>query len=486
MGSHTVQLDGMPEHQGQIGTEMDLKSYLKIIRNRWWLLLLGPVLAGAIAFYVSKQMTPTYATSATLLINQTQTPGTVQYNDILTSERLTNTYAELVERQVSLASVISQLDLEMSETELRKKISVSAVSHTQLLRIAVEDADPILASAIANETAIVFINDNASSLGRPGTVTIAERAEVPEDAAKPNIQTNTILAAILGLMAISALALLIEYLDDTVKAGEDVELEFGLPTLGLVRRMKQKSVRVTAPFDAESIEAYVQLRTNVHFAAVGRNLKSIVVTSSHPKEGKSTTAAGLATVLAQAGAKVILVDADLRRPAVHEVFSLPNKVGLTGLLVAEATEARPALFSAGIKNLSVLTSGPVPPNPADLLMSTSMENLMQSLANQADYVIYDTPPVLAVTDANILAARADGVVLVGLSGRTRKSSLRSTVQEISRTQAKILGFAINKAGSQSRGYYGNYGYGYTSKAATAMEKGKTETSQNPNRTGKAA
>ena len=467
---------------------MDLKAYLKVVRNRWWLLLLGPVLVGLAAFYVSKQMTPTYITSATLLINQTQTPGTVQYNDILTSERLTNTYAELVERQVILASVISRLDLDLSETQLRRKISVAAVSNTQLLRISVEDADPKLASSIANETALVFIDDNASSLGRPGTVTIAEQAEVLGAPAKPNVQANTILAAILGLMAVSALALLIEYLDDTVKAGEDVELEFGLPTLGLVRRMKQKSGRVTVPFDAEAIEAYVQLRTNLHFAAVGRKLKSVVVTSSQPKEGKSTTAAGLAIVLAQAGAKVILVDADLRRPALHEVFSLPNKVGLTGLLLAEATEPRPALASVGIKNLSVLTSGPVPPNPADLLMSTSMENLMESLANQSDYVIYDTPPVLAVTDANILAARAGGVVLVGLSGRTRKSSLRSTVQEISRTQAKILGFVVNKARSRSRGYYGEYGYGYgyTSKVATAAEKNKTETVQNTNRNGKAA
>ncbi len=435
---------------------MDIKVYLKIIRRHWWLLILGPVLAGAAAFYISKQMTPIYATSATLLVNQTQTPGTVLYNDILTSERLTNTYTELVKRQVILDGVIRRLALDMGFSELAAKMSVSAIPDTQLLRITIEDPDPVRASIIANTTAQEFIDDNTRQLGRPGTVSIAQEATVPGAPSKPNVQLNTMLGVLLGFLVVGSLAVLLEYLDDTIKADEDTEGALGLAMLGVVRRHKPYHGKVVGPQNQEAAEAYLALRTNVHFAGVGKRLKSIAITSSSPREGKSTTASGLAVALAQAGSRVILVDADLRRPSIHEIFDLPNQFGLTNLILIEAHEPGPALVPSGTPNLSVLPSGPIPPNPADLLMSHEMERLMLSMAQHADYVIYDTPPVLAVTDANILAGRTDGVILVGLSGSTRMSSLRHTIQELSRTQARILGLVVNRVRTRPGQYYAYY------------------------------
>jgi len=235
---------------------MDLKFFLRIVRNRWWLLLLGPVLAAAVAFYISKQLTPIYATSATLLVNQTQTPGTVQYNDILTSERLTNTYAELVRRQVILQGVIRRLDLPISYSELSDKISVSAIPDTQLLRITIEDPDPVRASIIANTTAQEFIDDNSKQLGRPGSVSIAQEATVPTGPAKPNVSLNTLLAAMLGLLVVGSLAVLLEYLDDTVKPDDETEAALSLPMLGTVRKHKPYHGKVVGPANLEASEAY--------------------------------------------------------------------------------------------------------------------------------------------------------------------------------------------------------------------------------------
>jgi capsular exopolysaccharide synthesis family protein len=435
---------------------MDIKVYLKIIRNRWWLLILGPVLAAAAAFYISKQLTPVYSTSTTLLVNQTQTPGTVQYNDILTSERLTNTYAELVRRPVILENVIRRLDLTMNYAELSGRMAVSAIPNTQLLKISIEDTDPVRASIIANTTAQEFIDDNSKQLGRPGSVSVAQEATVPNTPAKPNVRMNTVLAAIVGLLVVGSLAVLLEYLDDTVKAEDEMETVLGVPMLGIVRKHKPYRGKVVGPLNQEASEAYQALRTNVHFAGVGKKLRSIVITSSSPREGKSTTASGLAIALAQAGSKVILVDADLRRPSLHTIFDLPNTFGLTNLILVEAQEPGPALMASGTPNLSILPAGPIPPNPADLLMSTEMEQLMRSMTDKADYVIYDTPPVLAVTDASILSGRTDGVLLVGLSGATRTSSLRQTLQDLMRTQSRILGVVVNRVRSKPREYYTYY------------------------------
>jgi capsular exopolysaccharide synthesis family protein len=314
----------------------------------------------------------------------------------------------------------------------------------------------VRASIIANTTAQEFIDDNSKQLGRPGTVSVAQEATVPGSPSKPNIGMNTVLAGILGLLIVGSLAVLLEYLDDTVKAEDEMETVLGVPMLGVVRKHKPYRGKVVGPLNQEASDAYQALRTNVHFAGVGKKLHSIVITSSSPREGKSTTASGLAIALAQAGSKVILVDADLRRPSLHTIFDLPNTFGLTNLILLEAQEPGPALMASGTTNLSILPSGPIPPNPADLLMSNEMESLMQAMAEKADYVIYDTPPVLAVTDASILSGRTDGVLLVGLSGATRTSSLRQTLQDLYRTQAKVLGVVVNRVRSKPRDYYTYY------------------------------
>lgn len=443
---------------------MELRGYIELLRRRWWILLLGPILAGASAYAVSDSMTPTYAATATILVNQTQVPGIVQYNDILTSERLTNTYAELVDRDIVIRTAIERLGLDVSEATLAGKVHVTVVRNTQLLKVTARDPSPQLAASIANGVSQAFIDSNQPEVSQPGTVSIAEQAKAPSSPVSPNIPLNVTLGALLGLIVAAALVALREYLDDTVKSAAEVEALPGLSTMGVIGRLPGRSRGRKSPptlsvlSAAESAESYRQLRTNIHFAAVAHPLKTILVTSANPREGKSTSVANLAVVLAQAGQRVIVVDTDLRRPQLHTYFRAPNSLGLTGLLLTEADEPDAALVATRIQDLWLLPSGPRPPNPSELLTSPAMARIIEQLSQRADYVLFDSPPILAVTDASILALHTDAAILIAEGGRTRTEALRRAHEALLRANARVLGVVINKAKGHgsSYAYYGHY------------------------------
>lgn len=506
---------------------MELREYVGLIRKWLWLILLCTLLAGAIAFFVSKNMTPIYEASSTLRVNQAANPATtVAYADVLTSERLARTYATLLTSRPVLEETASRLGIELDG--LADTVSVTTVRDTLLLEIKVEGPDPKLIADIANVLPQVFIDrDREQQLGqvnqwREGLETeidatladiartqeelktaddaqktrleaslaqyrttystllasaqqarlseaqatnnlvVSEPAFVPEDPVRPRTLTNTLLAAVIGAMLAIGAAFLIEYLDDTVKTPDDIERITGLSTLGAIARLKEAGgtrqliawLRTKAP---ES-EAYRTLRTNIQFSSVDKPVRTLLVTSSSPGEGKSTTTANLAVVLAQTNQKVIVVDTDLRRPVLHRVFSVPNNTGLTtALLAGETWTIEEHLQPTEIENLKLLPSGPVPPNPSELLGSQRMGHLIQALANEADIVIFDSPPVLAVTDAAVMARQVDGVLIVTDAGRTKEGALANATAELQKTGANVLGVALNRLDPR-RGY--NYYYYY--------------------------
>ncbi len=203
-------------------------------------------------------------------------------------------------------------------------------------------------------------------------------------------------------------------------------------------------------------EQYRTLRTNILFSAVDQELTSIMVTSSGPAEGKSTTSANLAVVFAQQGKRVLLVDGDMRKPTVHYTFNLTNVKGLTNVLTKQAT-LESAVHSTETDNLSILTSGPIPPNPAELLGSTSMEELMEEMKHLFDLVIFDTPPVLAVTDAQVLSNKCDGSILVVSSGNTEVEAAQKAKELLVSSKGKLLGTVINRRKIKNGQYYYYYG-----------------------------
>jgi protein-tyrosine kinase len=202
-------------------------------------------------------------------------------------------------------------------------------------------------------------------------------------------------------------------------------------------------------------EAYRTLRTNLDFAGLDRKLQTLVITSAGVGEGKSTTLANLAVVTAQAGQKVILVDADLRRPSLHGIFGLANDSGLTTMMMEETALASPPLQDTGIEGLSLLASGPLPPNPAELMGSRRMEEVIAVLSQRASHVFFDTPPVVAVTDAAVLSTKVDGVLLVISAGKTRREYARSAVQRLQQINARLVGTVLTNV-STGVGFTGYY------------------------------
>lgn len=283
----------------------------------------------------------------------------------------------------------------------------------------------------------------------------------------PHLMANVLLAAALGFGLALVAAMVLEYLDDTIKTGEQVELKLGLielATVGHVSGVVERRDGLVTFLQPRSgvAEAYRVLRTNLQFSLLEHPQATLVVTSANPGEGKSTTAANLAVVLAQGGRRVILVDTDLRRPALHRFFGLANSDGLTTHLLDELAPIAEALHAIeSVPGLSVLTSGPLPPNPSEVLESQRLVRLLHELRQRADLVVLDSPPLLAVADAAILAKRVDGTLLVFHSGTTRTAAARRSVDILRKVGVTPLGAVVNNLlPSRIRGYYGSERYAY--------------------------
>lgn len=539
---------------------MELRHYINLLRKWLWLIVLCTVIAGAAAFLFSRQQTPIYEATSTILINQARSPvrGT-EYADILTSERVARTYAELLQDWPTLELTASQLgfaeDFETISKKYQIALEVDPIRDTQLIELRVESSSPELAARIANTLPDVFREANQqrqrerydvtrgelqaelaaveadmvatqetidqlgdlesteakAELGRlqstqrryeasytsllssleelrlsevqtSDNIVLATPAQVPEDPIRPRPLLNGLLAALVGAMLAVGAALLIEYLDDTVKTPEDVRDVTALPTLAGVMAMNGSTPqrRLVASTDPRSpqAEAYRVLRTNLQFSSLDKPLHSLLISSPGPGEGKSTTVANLGIVMAQAGNRVLLIDGDLRRPTLHKLFQLPNGVGLTTALFQIGQPVDWCIQETVQPNLSVLTTGPIPPNPAELLGSERMHQFLQQLEETYDFLLVDSPPVLAVTDAAILSNQADGIVLVVSAGATRFDMLARALERLDSVGSRPLGIVLNRLTERaSDGYY--YEYQYASQYSTGDDQGDGSDSKGP-------
>jgi capsular exopolysaccharide synthesis family protein len=294
-------------------------------------------------------------------------------------------------------------------------------------------------------------------------VSVFAPAEMPLAPTKPKIPLNTALGLVVGLMLGVGCAFLIEYLDDTLKTDADVNQALGLSLLGAISRiadLKSPADGLVTAQDSHSpvAEAYRVLRSNLQFSLVANPGASVLVTSAGPGEGKTTTLTNLGIVLAQSGKRILLVDADLRRPAIHRFFGLANDRGLTNLILDESLPASSLLLPTLVPGLRILPSGPIPPNPAEILGTPRMGQIMDELTKDADIVLYDSPPVLVVTDPTLLAARIAGTILVTDAGRTRRGAALRAKEALGRANAHILGVVLNRL--EPKGNEGYYYYYY--------------------------
>ncbi len=461
---------------------MTLREYLAIARKWWWLGLLGCLLSGGAAYAVTSQMTRIYRAEALLLVNQAQNPSTVTYQDILGSQQLTKTYSELVTSNLNLSDAARKLnDPTLSLPELRAKVSASAETGTQLVRVSAEDPSPQRAAMIANSVAQTFVSyvEKAQLAGRTtptsnlNTVFVAETADAPASPVRPNRTLNVALGVLLGLLVVVSAIALVEYLDDDVDSREEIE-KFGLPFLGSVFKADppkgvKRSAWVPSIIKDEPTsslaESFRQIQASLAFGLSTDHLKTIVVTSAGSGEGKSTTAANLAETLAESSRRVLLIDGDLRKPDVHRYFELPNHSGLTSAFLVEPDTVRSFVRRVSDR-LFVLTSGPVPPNPSELLTSKRMAIMLDKLAPQFDLVIIDSPPLLGLADASVWAMLTDGILLVARKGKTRRGVFGEAIAAARASKKPIVGVIINATERGKSSHYYYYGYGYGKEGST--------------------
>jgi non-specific protein-tyrosine kinase len=423
---------------------MELRLYLAWLRQYWWVLAAGALAAGAVAFVVSQQMPSTYKAEATLVVFSTpSTPDDAAPDDLVTDERLTNTYAGLIERSSILDDVIRRLRLDVTSDELDEKITARAVEETQLIEIVVSDEDPEQAAAIANTTAQAFIDDTLWRVGGLHTISIASAASPPADPSSPNIALNTAIAAILGVVLAGCVAALMEHLDDTLKTPEAVSARSGLATLASIPFMKLAEGGNALANRLSSSERYATLRAQVNFARQEHGVRTLIIAGPHAGEGKSTTAANLAVAYAQTGERVILVDADLRTGSLAVLFGVTSLGGLSGVLKS-SVGVDDALIPIA-ENLSLLPAGSRVTNPSELIASVRMTGLIEDLRRRADLIILDTPSMSEVSDAAVLAARVDAVLLVIDPRKTRAGSLGAVLTTLRRANARVAGVVLNRS-----------------------------------------
>jgi capsular exopolysaccharide synthesis family protein len=433
---------------------MDVRSVLGMLRRRWLALaicLLAGLLGAGVVTARSEQQ---YSSSARLFVNIPRAGSVAeQVQGVQLTVQLLQSYAQIATSRTAETEVSKRVGRDVSGA-----ISATPQSETLLIDVTAVDSNAAEAAKVANAAADVLIEkvaDLEASKAAPVTAQVIDRA-VPAGAPfAPRPKVNYAVGGVLGLLVGLLLALALDALDRSVKTPAQATESFRTPLLAVTPRSREIRDR-PVPEDALSpvSEAFRTLRTAVRFVNPDSPLQAILITSSVSGEGKTTTAINLAAALAQAGERVLLVDADLRRARLAEVLGLEPAVGLTGVITRKVTldEAIQTWHGVG-----VLTSGVLPPNPSEMLGSEAMAGVIERLRSLCDVVVFDAPPVLPVTDSVVLATQLDGVVLVARHGQTQKAQAIEARRRLEAVNANVVGCVLNAVPtSAAHGYYEEY------------------------------
>jgi len=502
-----------------------VKHIVAVLIRFVWLVIVLAIIGAVGGYLMSQKQTPVYEATTTILVGEILESTDLNRTDILTSELVATTYAEMVRRQPVMEGVVGSLGLDQDWRQLKSQVRVNLIEGTQLIQINVESSTPSKAQLIADEIATQLISfspsqnqlkgtDNTQAfvqqqlenlqarlesgenrraqldmqlantrsteklgeiqgeidvldslltewennytqllifLGNrqsPNNLTIIEPAQASTNQIRPNIRLYVLIGSGVGIFLAISLIFLLEYFDDSIKSVDEIQHGFGTQSLGSVPKI--------SGFDNESKLAVIQdylTSTSEVFRLIGGNLqlynkvgsqKTFIVTSPNQSEGKSLINASLGTVLAQSGLSTIIVDANLRRPVVHELFHLENKKGLIDLISQERFTINEYLQDTQTENLRILTVGKPELNPSGLLMEQKVHQIITSLKKQADVILFDSSSVLDNADSMFLSTQMDGVILVVASKHTKKDQLKKSIQNLEIAGANISGIVFNK------------------------------------------
>lgn len=533
-----------PNREDQNSQSLDLVKYLVLLWHWSWVIVIAVVVAAVGAYIVSKVIPPVYQAKTTVLVDMAPSNKSLDYNTLLLSSQLTQTYSQMLIKTPVLEEVASRLGIPAVDP---KTITAKPVTNTQLINIFAESTNPELAADVANIIVAVFA-DQVSSLQEirfsaseqslqaqmtdienkikeaneqlatarlqtektrlettianysqtySGLLTSYEQvrlakaqtlssivqiepAETPIEPIRPRTFMNVAIAGLVSAILACGLIIGFDLMNDTIRTPEQIVDKLGLPVLGVISHYPNNDgIPITESQPMSPItEAFRTLRTNVKYAGASLDipLRSIMITSALPGEGKTEVLVNLGVVLAQNKLRVLLMDADLRRPTLHRRLGLDNLIGLSQIFVHPELGIGYSLQPTRISGLTAITAGDSPPNPSELLGSQLMGNILEQLKNNYDVLLIDTPPSLAVTDAAVMLPYVEGMLLVVKPGSTSVAPLRRVVNQFQQLNANLLGVVLNDINLRSSSYgyyYKHYKYQNT-----------YENSDDPNKAGK--
>lgn len=472
------------------GIEINLKDLFRFLKKYLWIVLLCGMITGTAAFSISHFLiTPQYQSGTKVYILSKNEDNTVTYNDMQLGAQLTKDYAQLIKNRDVLTEVIENCELEESYESLAENISIENISDTRIISIKVKDEDPERAQIIAEEICEVASN-HIKEVMDIQAVNIAEKANLPKTPVSPNKMKWALWGTIVGLLS-SIILIIGKFLkDDSIKSSEDITKYIGLSTLATIpfikgefvqknrrrqntygkengNRMDQDPEHISPhielkhrKLDFREREAFKMLRTKIDFS--GENIKTICLTSSIPNEGKSSISLELAKSYSLLGEKVLLIDADLRKPGMNGLYEKKRiTIGLVNYLAGKVTLVK-SLYRTDMENLWLIPAGPAAPNPTELLGSTRFKEMMDVLKKNFDRIIIDTPPLGAVIDSVVVAKKCDGAVIVIGARDVSRRYARSVAEQLKLSECKILGCVLNRVnldeiyGKNYGKYYGKY------------------------------
>lgn len=441
--------------------EINLKELFDYFIDKIKYIIIATLVCCLIGGIYTKFLTiPMYKSSTTVILGSNQEGTGITQSDISINNNLVSTYAEIITSRRVLEQVQKELNESYTYKELASEISVSSINNTQIIKITVSDNNALNAKIIANLVAKVFTVE-VPELYNLDNVHILDVAIEEDEPYNINVAKSSIIGGLLGLVLSSGIFFVIYYFDRTAKSVEQVEEVLQMPILGSVeetKNLKEELVVATNPKEIIS-EQIRTIRTNLQFTSADEKIKTILITSSIPSEGKSFISSNLATAFAQNNKKVLIVDCDMRKGRVNKIFKISNRIGLSNLLAYKEDDEENLedyVFKTKIDNLYIIPRGKVPPNPSELLNSQKTAKLISLLSEIFDYIIFDGPPVNGLSDSLIMSDFVDRTIVVTSLNSAPIELLESTKKMLTNVNAKVAGVIVNKVPrrkSSGKSYY---------------------------------
>lgn len=446
--------------------EINIKEFFDYLKKYVLLMVIIGILLVSVTFVYDKVLKkPMYTTYTTIVLVKSDTATVnsgsegISQSDILLNQNLVSTYGKIINSKLVLRKVIKNLNLDYSVKELSKNIKVEALEDTEILKISVSDQRPELAADIANDIAKVF-SAEIKKIYKINNVSVIDDAQVSYEVSNNTLKRDVVLALLVSVFGTSAVVFIKFYFDDSIKLSDNLEHEIEMPVIAKIPKDNSgiDLITVDRP-NALASESIRTLRTNLQFASVDKEIKTILVTSTLPSEGKSFVSANLAVSFAQTGKKVLLVDCDLRKGRQHKVFGTNNKKGLSNLLIGDPGKVKEYIQQTDVRGLFVMTRGVCPPNPSELLNSRKNSVLISKMGEIYDIIIFDSAPCSGLSDSLILSSLVDKVVIVCSDNSTPKTELINAKKAIENVGGSIVGCAVNNLEIKGKSY-GKYYYYY--------------------------